>query len=435
MSKRSTWTPERRAHENATTAARRAARARQRDPSLPPYTPRAATHGQIVGRSEGRATTPPIELAEGQELKAQTIKVNGDGSLNHRYDKSQAARADAIGAVVPPGHLVTKTTTRVDADGRVGLQYITCKPGQVEAWEAFYAAARDEVAEYRGVALAQEVPAPAETFADYMSVYWWGDPHIGMLAHASEAGSHYDLKIAEAELIECFRQLVARTPPSRIGRIQNLGDFYHAETNAQVTPGHGHKLDVDGRAYKVQRCGQRILRAVIDLALQRHEVVEFDSVPGNHDPNMSFQICSWLQALYEGHPRVKIADGIAPYTFREFGSTLLGVGHGDGAKEAALPGLMATRQPQAWGRTRYRQMHNGHVHHTRKVEYPGCLTWYHNTLAAKDAWSNLKGFDSDQFLESTTYHERFGPEGSAQVGIERVRAALAARETSAITPA
>lgn len=389
------------------------------------YTP--AVEGKVPGEKGGRAASPPVELADGQELKAQTIHLNPDGTLRSRYDKSHTERQDPHFLPVPPAHAVTKTTTRLDADGRVGLQYVTAKPGEAERFEAFKLALRDEMAQYRGAALAIDYPAPAETWQDYLSCYWLGDPHIGMLAHASETlGWHFDLRIAEAELVECFRQLVARTPPSRVGRIVNLGDFYHAETNMQVTPGHGHKLDVDGRAYKVQKVGKRILRSIVDLAKQRHEVVEFVAMPGNHDPNMAFQIADWLAAIYEGDPRVKIDESIAAYAYREFGSTLICTCHGDGAKEKDLPLLLATRQREAWGRTRFHQVHAGHIHHTRKIEHSGCLTHYHNTLAEKDAWHSLYGYDSEQFLSSTTYHERFGPEGEVQVGIERVRAALQA---------
>ncbi len=388
-----------------------------------------ASEGQVLGTSK---TDPHVAavIAEGQELKGQTVKIDEAGAVDHQYVKTHTARQEPHFLPVPPQHAVTKSTTRLDPDGRIGLQYITAKPGEAERFEAFKKATRDELEQYRGAALAIDYPAPAETWKDYLSCYWLGDPHIGMLAHASETLSgHFDLRIAEAQLVECFRQLVMRTPPSRVGRIVNVGDFYHAETNMQVTPGHGHKLDVDGRHYKVDKCGKRILRSLVDLAKQRHEIVEFVALPGNHDPNMAFQLASWLSVLYEGDPRVIIDESIAAYNYREFGANLIATCHGDGAKENSLPLLLATRQREAWGRTRYHQFHAGHIHHTRKIEHSGCLTWYHNTLADKDAWSALMGFDSEQFLESTTYHERFGPEGSAQVGIERVRAALQAAAT------
>ncbi len=385
-----------------------------------------ASEGQVLG-TDGTSDQVKAVIAEGQELKGQTVKIDAAGTIDHQYVKTHTERKEPHFLPVPPAHAVTKSTTRLDPDGRVGLQYITAKPGEAERFEAFRQAMADELKEYRGAALAIDYPAPADTWKDYLSCYWLGDPHIGMLAHASETlGGHFDLRIAESQLVECFRQLVWRTPPSRVGRIINLGDFYHAETNMQVTPGHGNKLDVDGRSYKVQKVGKRILRSLVDLAKQRHEIVEFVAMPGNHDPNMAFMIADWLMALYEGDPRVVIDESIAAYNYREFGANLIASCHGDGAKEGALPLLLATRQREAWGRTRYHEFHAGHIHHTRKIEHSGCLTWYHNTLADKDAWHAFKGYDSEQFLESTTYHERFGREGSQQVGIERVRAALQA---------
>jgi len=420
MAKRDTWTPEQRARERATKAKRKRARG-QINPGIP-YRPRVP---------RGPSGSPPTpHLADGLELAGQSIRSDANGNVSGTWDLGRRA-GDANPKPIPPDFSLQRIA-RATRNGDEILRWETHERAKAESFTAFKQALRDELEQYRGVALA--VPAPEETWRDFLSCYWWGDPHIGMLAHAIETLSgHYDLKIAEAQLIECFRQLVWRTPPSRVGRIVNLGDFYHAETNTQTTPGHGNKLDVDGRAYKVQKTGLRVLRAVIDLAKQRHQIVEFVALPGNHDPNMAFQIAAWLAAVYENDPRVVVDESIAAYNYREFGENLIATCHGDGAKEGALPLLLATRQRESWGRTKYHQFHAGHIHHTRKIEHSGCLTWYHNTLADKDAWHAFKGYDAEQFLESTTYHERFGPEGSAQVGIERVRAALAS-ETSVGTP-
>jgi hypothetical protein len=367
--------------------------------------------------------TPPVSLAEGQELKRQTIHVDAGGVLLDRYDLTQAVRNPPAFEVVPAGHHVTKTTTRLDADGRVGMQYVTAKHEAAAREQAFWDACRTNAREYKGISLPAR--APKSTERKLLSCYPIGDPHIGMLAHAAETGRNFDLKIAEAELVECMRQLFARTPASHHALIIQLGDFYHAQDNTQTTPGHGHKLDVDGRTFKVQATGQRILRSVVDLALRRHKRVTFVSLPGNHDPNMSFGIASWVAAVYERDRRLTVDPSIAPYYFKQFGVNLIGATHGDGAKEAALPLLMATRQREAWGTSKYCVMHAGHIHHTRLVEHSGCRTWYHNTLADKDAWHTGKGYDSEQCLTSITYHEDYGQEGTQTMGIERVREALA----------
>ena len=72
-----------------------------------------------------------------------------------------------------------------------------------------------------------------------------------MLAWADEVGENFDLKIVERELCECLAQLVARSPATEEAIITNLGDFWHAQDDRQLTPGSGNKLDVDGRSGKV----------------------------------------------------------------------------------------------------------------------------------------------------------------------------------------
>ncbi len=367
--------------------------------------------------------TPAVSLAPGQELKRQTIHVDESGVLLDRYDLTQTARNPPAFEPVPAGHHVTKTTTRLDADGRVGMQYVTAKHEAAAREREFWDACKALASDYRGTAL--PVTRPAECNSKLLSAYLIGDPHVGMLAHAAETGAHFDLRIAEAELVECLRQLVDRTPNARHALILQLGDFYHAQDNTQTTPGHGHKLDVDGRTFKVQATGHRILRAIVDLARQKHEFVTFVSLPGNHDPNMSFAIGAYMSAVYENTPGVTIDPSIAAYYFQQFGVNLIGACHGDGAKEKDLPLLMASRRPVEWGATTHRVMHAGHIHHTRKIEHSGCTTWYHNTLASKDQWHTHKGYDAQQLLESVTYHEDFGQEFTTTVGIERVRQALA----------
>lgn len=373
--------------------------------------------------------TPPVSLAFGQELKRQTIHVNAEGELLDRYDLTHAARNPPAFEPVPAGHHVTKTTTRLDADGRVGMQYVTSKADAAAREAAFWEACKANAEQYRGIAL-PDAP-PTDTDAKLLACYPIGDPHIGMLAHAAEAGAHFDLRIAEEELVECLRLLVARTPPAEEALILQLGDFFHAQDNTQTTPGHGHKLDVDGRTFKVQATGHRILRTIVDLARKRHKRVRMVSLPGNHDPNMSYAIGAYLGAVYENVPSVTIDPSIAAYYFQQFGVNLIAACHGDGAKEAALPLLMATRRPVEWGATKHRVMHAGHIHHTRIIEHSGCRTWYHNTLASKDNWHSHKGYDAQQMLESVTYHEDYGQEYTATVGIERVRAALAAKGRAA----
>ncbi len=366
---------------------------------------------------------PPLEIAEGLELRAQTTQVNADGTLRTRYDKTHLARNEANFEAVPAGHHVTKTTTRYDADGRVGMQYVTAKHDQAAREAAMLDAWKRHAELYAGLAIDAVRPPPSAD-ADLLAVYPLGDPHIGMLAWAPESGEHFDLRIATRELLTCVRLMVEGAPPAKNAIICNLGDFLHAQSEEQRTPGHGHKLDVDGRFSKVLDAGHALLRAIVDTALAKHEHVTVRNLPGNHDPQVAAMLAMWLRAVYEREPRVTIADAFAPYQFDRFGCCLLGWAHGDGAKAEALPLLMANAEPQNWGATTEHVWHTGHVHHLSTKEYTGCVVETHRTMAGKDHWHTSKGYSAKRSLSVITYHNVHGEISRNRVGLERVRNAI-----------
>lgn len=375
------------------------------------------------GPSGSVHASPPIEVAEGLELRAQTTQVNADGTLRTRYDKTALARQDEpTFQVVPAGHHVTKTTTRLDADGRVGMQYVTAQHDAAAREQAMFEAWERHAAKYAG--LAGIAPAPLLCDADLLTIYPLGDPHIGMLAWAPESGDHFDLKIACRELLACVRLMVEGAPASKHAIITNLGDFFHAQDETQRTPGHGHKLDVEGRWAKVLDAGHVTFRAMVDSALAKHEHVTVRNIPGNHDPRVAVELMYWLRAVYEREPRVTIADAYAPVQYDTHGRVLLGWAHGDRAKMGELLAIMACDMPAEWGHATTRDVHTGHVHHENEHEHPGGRVFSHRTLAARDSY-HAGRYRAGRSLKSITYHAEFGEIARNMVGLERVRKALA----------
>lgn len=415
--KRSEQTPAQRAAADADNerARRKRAEAAGRE-----YVPR--------GPSGDHHSSPAVQLAPGLELKAQTIKVKADGSLDHRYDKSHTARNEPAFATVPAGHHVTKTTTRIDADGRVGMQYVTAKADAAAREAAMVAAWARHAKLYNGLQLEATRPPP-HSDDDLIALYPLGDPHIGMLAWAPEVGEHFDLKIATRELLTCVRLLVAGAPPAKHAIITNLGDFLHSQSDDNRTPRGGNPLDVDGRHSKVLDAGHALLRAIVDAALEKHEHVTIRNLPGNHDPWVAAGLAMWLRAVYEREPRVTVADAFASYQFDRFGCCLFGWAHGDGAKSEALPLLMANAEREAWGATTEHVWHTGHVHHLSTKEYTGCVVETHRTMAGKDHWHASKGYAAKRSLSVISYHREYGEVTRNRVGLERVRNAIAKGQT------
>jgi len=414
-------TPEQRARRKAYEDARNPIRGRARaEAAGRTYTPR--------GPRGTLATTPPVQLHAGQELKGQSILLTADGKLRERWDKSHIAANPPAFAVVPAGHHVIKTTTLLGPDARPRAQYVTAAHAPAAREALFWAACKANAAEFAGKYA--PTPAPIHTQADWLSVYPWSDPHVGMLAWEPETGAHHDLRIAIDDLTTATDLLVERAPASDTALLISLGDFFHAESDLQQTPGHGNKLDVDGRWGKVLRAGLVMQERGVLRMLEKHARVLVMVVPGNHDPNATRMVSIYLEAVFRDEPRVTILPGDAatigatrPYQVYEFGLNMIMGAHGDGAKLAALPGLAATRWPDVWGRTRFRRAYTGHVHHESAVEFPGMTAHTFGILAPGDQWHKWKGYDSMQMLEVLSHHRTYGMIRRASVGIAEVRAA------------
>ncbi len=420
MSKRDKWSPARKQRELDTKAERRAAKARAANPSLPAFVRR--------GPSGTCAEQPVPQLAVGLELKAQTVHVNAEGELLDRYDKSHLARNPAQFEAVPQSHHVTKTTTRIDADGRVGMQYVTSKPDAAIQEAAMLEVWKRHAKLYAGAVKRVKAPSRASLDAKLLGFMPIGDPHIGMLAHALETGDHFDIKIACRELIACMRELIDGMPKCPTIEIVNLGDAAHAQDDSARTPGHGNQLDVDGRWFKVLEAIHVVFRGIVDYALTKFKHVTFRNMRGNHDPRLAIELMFWLRAIYENEPRVTIPDAHAAHQYVRFGTNLLGIHHGDATKKTDLPAIMAADHDGSgtgwWGETTEHVWHVGHEHHTTVLESPSCFVWVHNTLAGRDAYHAGK-YRAKRMLRAFTYHKDFGEHHIQTVSLARVRAALA----------
>lgn len=376
-----------------------------------PYTPRPP---------RGPSTKPAIPV--GHELSGVSTLTGPNGELKGEWNKTRVVGADEPPTPVPETFLLKRASVMQRADGTTVIQWSSYEPEKQAQFEAIKAAVVEHAAEYVRPALSVEPPRSVDN--DLLVCYPLGDPHVGMLAWANEVGEHFDLRIGERELCQCMRELVARAPNAAECVVTNLGDFWHAEDDAQRTPKSGHKLDVDGRSGKVGRVGLAILRSLIDTALTKHARVRFRSIPGNHDPHSSFWLPELMRATYANDSRVTVEDGFNPYQRDVFGANLLGWAHGDGAKLDALGEIMATDWPEDWGRTRFRYWNTGHVHHWSEKELRGCVVTTHRTLAGRDAWHHHSGYRSGRALKALAYHREWGLDSVAVVGVERVRAAL-----------
>lgn len=365
--------------------------------------PRWATETQIryVEAVKEHGTTRAAAEALGVTKNAVWEAVD-------RYRKEAARRGHA------PGHF----DDGVAPGYRMGKITIQRGPGGVErVWERQHPDAEAQAERLQAIreamleGLPREAPAPAPVYADddLLTVYPMGDPHAGLYAWKDETGQAFDLVEFERVSKAAIDRLVASAAPSAHALYIDLGDSLHADNNASRTKS-GHHLDTHGRHAEVVRAVIRCKRHHIARMLERHAHVTVRINPGNHDGVTALMLAEMMAMIYENEPRVTVATSPNPYWFHGFGANLIGTTHGDGAKGANLPLLMAVDAPALWLASEHgsRVWFVGHVHHKDVKDHPGVTVEYCRTLAAPDIWSHASGYRSKRSMEAVTYHRGDG---------------------------
>ncbi|MFY4709952.1 hypothetical protein [Burkholderia glumae] len=366
------------------------------------------------------ATPRQVEFIEAIEkhgsMNAAAIAMGlsaGSISNSMRGLKAKAARLGyAPGhwtGGVAPGYVTGKVTVAVNAKTGEVERYWQRQHPEASRLQEMMRAASEAMAE--SLPRVHAVPTPKHVDEALCNLYTFTDCHVGALAWHREGGSDWDLKIAEQTLVATFAHMVQASPPAKIGFINQLGDFLHSDGSnglMPVTPMHGHILDQDGRYAKVVATAIRILRRIVDFALERHEQVIVLLAEGNHDMSSSIWLRAMFSALYENEPRVKVIQSELPYYVYQHGKTMLAFHHGHLKKNDDLPLLFAAQFPKVWGDTSKRICHVGHRHHVEEREHSGMLVVQHPTIAARDAYAARGGWFAERSATAITYHRDFG---------------------------
>lgn len=380
---------------------------------LPPEEQVRALYAEWV--SEGR---PPIATFARERGKAERsvrrwlTQYAVDMGIEQRAAMQGFAPDADMVHPVPAPYIVKGVSTYYDKEGNRAGQWVKSTLDQQQADEAMRAAVS---------ALAETIPRakpsskPKHTVDHLCTVYTLTDCHVGMKAWQPETGADWDLDIAEQTLTGAAEYLIDASPKATTCVVNQLGDWLHADNIAPMTPTSGHLLDVDSRYSKVVKVATRILRRVIDYALQHHSQVVVLMAEGNHDISSSVWLRHLFSLLYENEPRVKVLDSELPYYVHCHGKTMLAFHHGHLKKNDQLPLLFASQYSREWGATTRRYCHTGHRHHTEEKEHSGMTVVQHPTMAARDAYAARGGWIADRRMKAITYHAEYGETGSIVV--------------------
>lgn len=212
-----------------------------------------------------------------------------------------------------------------------------------------------------------------------------------------------------------LKDLVAKASGFNIARVVfPIGNDFLQVDGPNGTTTRGTPVAVSGEWEELMVAGLDLLVWGVEY-LRQVGPVHIVPVGGNHDRASAFSLGMALAAWFRRDPEVTVDQSTRPRKYVEFGRCLLGLTHGDQEKSEDLPGLMAMEQPEAWGRTFFREFHRGHLHRKRNLKWVGTLERKGvvvrelGSLSILDRWHDDNGFtDASRTGEAFVWHPTQG---------------------------
>lgn len=337
------------------------------------------------------------------------------GTYNNRYRRAIALGFDEkIVSEAPSGHTIKGVSTLYTADGSVVQQWVKTRADQPSP-EQFIEEIKAALDGYER--RSPLFTAPDDSDTSIATIVPLADLHVGLLAWRRETGTDWDLTIAQDVIKAAMVRLVAATTPSAECVILGLGDLLHSDGYDPVTSRSKNQLDVDGRWPKVLHAAVNLIIYSVDLALKRHAHVTVRILPGNHDMESAIAVALALSLYYSNNPRVTVDEDPSYFWWWSWGTTLLGATHGDKAKMADLPLIMAAKNPETWGKSKFRHVYTGHIHKQTGIEVSGVTVESFRTPVAPDAWHTGMGYSAGRSLTAVTLHKTEGEIGRVRANI------------------
>jgi hypothetical protein len=252
---------------------------------------------------------------------------------------------------------------------------------------------------------------------DLLAVYPLMDAHFGMRAWGKETGSpDYDLSLAGDDLKQAFTDLTADMPDADTAILVLGGDTLHVDDNRSETPTSGHKLDSDGRLYKISDVAIDAITWTIDHLCDKHAEVIVRVLRGNHDPHAHLILHFSLQAAYGGAHNVTVEPAERDVYWYRHGKSLVAFHHGDKRNARDLAMFLADTCPE-WSAARDRHILTGHIHHDSVKDFPGVKWWSLRAFCPADDFGAM--FAGRRALQGFVYSAAHGLRMNVIEPIER----------------
>jgi hypothetical protein len=256
------------------------------------------------------------------------------------------------------------------------------------------------------------------------------DAHFGKLAWPQETGgAPYDSKITQETYAEAIDALIQRTAMYKYDEVVYvIGNDILNSNNADSETAHGTIVSSDGR---YQKTFWKARNTVIDTVKKLLKIapVKVMAVYGNHDQLSAWHMADSIECYFHDNPDVTVQNNPTYRKYYEFGHNMVLFTHGDKGKKEDYPLLMATEQPEMFGRTRFHEVHCGHTHETKMQEFHGVRVRILPALCPADSWHAENGYTGNlRNAEAYIWNRVEGIIGTAVYNVDSQPAITTKRE-------
>jgi hypothetical protein len=234
------------------------------------------------------------------------------------------------------------------------------------------------------------------------------DIHIGKLCSRLETGQEYNSQIAVQRVLNGVQGILKSSNGFDIDMINFIGgnDILHIDSPKRQTTG-GTPQDTDGMWYENFITAKKLYVDVIELLLSISDI-HFTFNPSNHDYISGFMLAQTIESHFRNCKNITFDNSMAHRKYFKYHNNLIGTTHGDGAKAADLPSLMA-HESKDWTDCTKRYFYTHHVHHKTSKDYIGCTVESLRSPSTADTWHHKKGYTGAvEGVEAFIHHKLYG---------------------------
>lgn len=218
------------------------------------------------------------------------------------------------------------------------------------------------------------------------------DVHFGKLATFFESGDDYNMEIAQKRVFEGIKGLIDKSSGFVIDQILLVigNDILHIDSPKKTTTS-GTPQDTDGMWYEsFIKAKETIIQSIETLIPIADIYVHYD--PSNHDYMSGFYLADSISSWFSKSKNVKFNCSISHRKYYRYGLSLIGTTHGDGAKVADLPLLMAQESAYDWAQAKHKYFYIHHLHHKIKNDHIGVTVEALRSPSGTDSWHHRNGY-------------------------------------------